>query len=1719
MTDSHNEGGEVIRERIAAEHRPEPPQQAADSKPDNAKDVWRAQDRVLALSRTAAEVQALLDPDRVLQTICDELRDQGLYCFFGLLDDDQAHVVLRNTNLSLDTLRATEAILGSIPEFSFPADASAAIAAVVRDGKIAFDQRLADRLREILPHLSADAIRELLQLLQARRAISAPLVAGANILGLLTVWSEDLTEEEIPIVSVMAQQAAVTLERASLYEDTMLRVFEMEALRKTTLDITRQLDLSQLLRLIVERAAALSGTEAGALYLYRPDQNELELVVSHNLGQDYTGLRLQAGEGLSGRVLLTGEPLAVEDYSNWEHRSHKYDDASLRSVQAVPMKWGGKTIGVLNLTNRHSTKVFNDRDLWLLEWFANHAAVAIENARLFADKEHTIRQLAALYDVSLEVLAETDPSQLLLTIVQKACELLDAEAGAIDLFDHESQLLEMKYSHGYNRDYSGIKLSAGQGVAGMVCKTQQPLAIDDYANWAGRVPQVDKAEISAALGVPLLSGDKLLGALTIDRRTPRSFNDEDIQSATLFANQAAIAIENARLYHEQERRSQELLALYKTSLQVASRLDLHSLLRTIITQAITLVGGRSGDIYLYRPDSDDLLSAASENMPDDLVGAVIKRGEGLAGKVLETGQPLIVDDYESWPGRSDRYCGHGFARVMGVPILYGDDLLGILVAERDKQKPPFANTDQNLLELFAHQAAVAIENSRLFEETRQRADELEALYQVSTEIATQLELPSLLETIVRRAMDLLRANAGGLYLYDPQSQDLELIADQGHTRPHIGSRLAPGEGACGRVAESGESLVVRDYGNWEGRSPHFEDEPTCNTLAVPIWRGETLLGAIFVDDNNLDRAFGERDLRLANLFANQAAIAIQNAHLFGEREHTIRQLAALQDVSLEVVAKTDLTEVLPTIVRVAAQLLDAQAGAIDLLDPQSQELVLNAVYGYDEALIGMRHAPEEGVVGCVAQTKKPVIVKDYSSWEARSPQWADQSVGSVIGVPLMRGDQLLGALTIDRPVSQPFDDRDVNLATLFANQAAIAIQNARTVAATERRVTELTALREISLQLTQSLDLETVLNTIVSSSVTLVGASDAHIFLCDQDADHFTFGSGVWAPGLERVLFKEVRDNGLTANVAKRGEPVIINKAKSSPLFADMVGQDTMMEAIAGFPLKRADKVVGVFNVAFLEPHTFDQDELRVLTLLADQAAIAVENARLYEETERRLKESQTLQEISRLVNSSLEPGQILQTVVEKLASAFGYDMVSIYTMEEDGLRLGAEIGYDPACVIDFIPLSKGVIGRVARSGEAELLPDVSEDPDFLAAAQGVVSEITVPIKKDDQVLGMLNVESTSVSPLTASDFCLLSSLVHQVSVAIQNAQLYQSAQRELAERERAEEALRESEERYRSLFKDSRDAVFITSRDGALVDVNESFLSLFSINREDLAHLNMDDLYAQPSARAKLEAEIEEKGSVRDYEVKLARLDGTLIDALTSSTLWRDTDGSILGYRGIIRDITERKRAQEELQRSYLTLRSTLAGTVNALAALAEARDPYTAGHQKRVANLACAIAREIGLSDTQIQGIYMAGLVHDIGKIHIPAEILSKPTELTDIERQMIRTHPQTAYEILSTVEFHWPVASVVLQHHERMDGSGYPHGLAKGEILLEARILAVADVVEAMASDRPYRPAHGIEEALAEIEEQAGTLYDQQAVETCLRLFKEKGFDLQTDLGPPP
>ena len=207
-----------------------------------------------------------------------------------------------------------------------------------------------------------------------------------------------------------------------------------------------------------------------------------------------------------------------------------------------------------------------------------------------------------------------------------------------------------------------------------------------------------------------------------------------------------------------------------------------------------------------------------------------------------------------------------------------------------------------------------------------------------------------------------------------------------------------------------------------------------------------------------------------------------------------------------------------------------------------------------------------------------------------------------------------------------------------------------------------------------------------------------------------------------------------------------------------------------------------------------------------------------------------------------------------------------------------------------------------------------------------------------------------------------------------------------------------------------------------------------------------------------------------------------------------------------------ERQRAEEEFRRSCAALRRSLEGMVNVLVSTVEIRDSYTAEHQRRVAQLACAIADEMGLPEEQIEGIRTAGLIYDLGKLSIPLEILNKPGGLTELEQAMIKGHPQVSYDVLKTVGFPWPVAQIVLQHHEMLDGSGYPQGLSDEAILLEARILAVADVVTAMSCHRPNGGPWGMDRALEEISQNRGGLYDPEMVDACLKLFAEKGFEFE-------
>jgi len=325
----------------------------------------------------------------------------------------------------------------------------------------------------------------------------------------------------------------------------------------------------------------------------------------------------------------------------------------------------------------------------------------------------------------------------------------------------------------------------------------------------------------------------------------------------------------------------------------------------------------------------------------------------------------------------------------------------------------------------------------------------------------------------------------------------------------------------------------------------------------------------------------------------------------------------------------------------------------------------------------------------------------------------------------------------------------------------------------------------------------------------------------------------------------------------------------------------------------------------------------------------------------------------------------------------------------------------------------------------------------------------------------------------------------------------------------KAEAALRQSEHRFAEFAAHVPAHLWISTTDQQYVYVNEQLASDLGRERAELVGMRGPDAWGEGGEQKRMRPMYDgaARGEVVD-DVGVWTVHGT--ERWYRSTFFpiRPEDGPVL-VGGISFDVTDEHEAQAAEARHAERLRRTVEGAVLAMGHVVETRDPYTAGHERRVAELAVAIARELGLGDEALEGLRLAALIHDIGKIAVPAEILAKPGRLSEVEFNLIRQHARAGYEILAAIDFGAPVAEIVLQHHERLDGSGYPAGLAGEQILFAARILAVADTVEAMSSHRPYRAALGMERALKEVRRGAGSDYDPEVAAACLRVVEEQGF----------
>ncbi len=1019
------------------------------------------------------------------------------------------------------------------------------------------------------------------------------------------------------------------------------------------------------------------------------------------------------------------------------------------------------------------------------------AGIGVEKWRLRTEQLSALNATAEAASRSLDL--ETLEQEVLQTIQTT----MDVDVGGVALIDEKTQMVVPSTFFGISQEAMDVLAptqKVGEPLIGLVASTSEAVVVEDLPREARKVSQevadlVEKEGLKVFAFLPIRSKGRIIGVLAAGRKSGLKFTPSEVELLASIGNQIGIAIENARLYQETKRRLDEMLALQRTSWDITAQLDLPQLLRSIVERAAALLGVKGGGIYVYHPEVEELELAVSYNLGRDLTGTRLKLGEGLSGKVAQTGEPIIVEDYRSWEGKSEKYAHNHFTSVLGVPLKWKGEILGVLNATdvaREGQRP-FDENDVRLLSIFADQAAIGIENARLYQAERAKREEADTLRQAAQTLSATLDLQEVFKSILSELQKVVPYDSASVQLL--KGDRLEIIG--GHGFPNLDELLGisfpvEDDNPNRQVMTSRAPFIVEDVPTIYSA---FREEPHAQAgirawLGVPLLFGDRMIGMIALD-KKVPGFYTEEHARLALAFAAQAAIAIENARLYEETQKRLAETALLHKAAEVINSTLDLQEVLQRVVEELSQTFGYHLVDIYLLEEEG--LRLQAQAGYDGETIIDFIPLERGVIGRVARTGQPAFIPDVTKNSDYIAAYPD--ITSEICVPIKSGETILGILNVECHNKRPLTEDDLQLLVTLSSHIAVAIENARFYEETKRRMSELAALQEVSLQVTSSLDLAKVLESIAESALKLVEATDAHIFFYDEERGEFRFGTAVWDSREKGGVAATPREDGLTATVAQQGEPLVINDAETHPLFTSQEAREWKVKAIAGFPLKRARKVLGVLNVAFLEPHTFDEGELRILALLADQAAIAIENAHFYEGERRKATQLAVINEVGRKAVSILDLHEMLEEVARSICSGFNYYNVSLFLVDKErheaimeavtgGFEHIAPGGYRQS-------LDKGIIGLVIRTGRSWLANDVSQDPYYIKGFLEEVltkSELCVPIKLGGEVIGALDIQSVHLNAFDKTDVMAMETLSGQIAIAIEHTRLYEE------ERRRAEE-------------------------------------------------------------------------------------------------------------------------------------------------------------------------------------------------------------------------------------------------------------------------------------------------------------------------------------------
>lgn len=687
-------------------------------------------------------------------------------------------------------------------------------------------------------------------------------------------------------------------------------------------------------------------------------------------------------------------------------------------------------------------------------------------------------------------------------------------------------------------------------------------------------------------------------------------------------------------------------------------------------------------------------------------------------------------------------------------------------------------------------------------------------------------------------------------------------------------------------------------------------------LVTPLLSRNELIGCLNLEAR-IPHAFEADHQQIAYEVATQLAIALQQNRLFTETSELLTREQLLNEVTRTINSTLNLEQLLPTVVRLAAELVGAEAGGIDLISPDGHSLLMPYSFNYPAQLLPQPPLPPEiSVAWQVIQNGRAILLDEYKNHPHAMPEMVAAGIHAFLDVPVMAGNIIVGALGVFCYTPEKrFSQRDAALVESIGQQAGLAIQKARLFETEQRRVELLTALHKFGLDISAQLELPTLLNAIVENAIRLLKAYAGGLYLWRADEQELELVVSI-NPIRDLSGMRLKKGEGLAGRVAQTGEPTIISDYLTWPHRVKAI-DDVQIRGMVQTPIKWQDEVVGIITVEGNRPGCFGPADLEIVNLLAAQAAVAVQNARLFDFTTRQLEELTFLHATATAAAEAINEDTLIERITQIIGQQFGGDAFGLVFIEpETGLfRVHPSYqGISEEAKQPLVPLGYGVCGTVALIGKSYLVPDVRSDPIYVCLRPETLSELCVPLRLAERVIGVINMESNYLGAFNAADERLLSTCAGQLAGALERL-------RAEAKEARLAEQVREAEKKYRSIFENSMEGVFQVAENGRILSANPALARIlgYDSSAEIIEQVNMiaPDLYVDPAQHQEILLMLQEQAEIRDYRFQIWGKNGRKAWVSKNAHSVYNTQGQFLYYEGTLQDITERTQLEEQLRQA----------------------------------------------------------------------------------------------------------------------------------------------------------------------------------------------------------